>query len=182
MSKCLRCNHEWKTRKESPRFCPNCNSPYWNKERKKPSKQEIESMIRLIKQSHEGAMEIKEDRGVRDEGGIYNASYNIISYESNFPNDISGITIIIINEIAKKGHFFIDGNKRTAFITAKAHLLTKGYKLEIPKISPTDIFIRELVSHNSKISFKSAKTWIKKYINKNSKNLKDYIIDIILNK
>ena len=182
MNKCLRCNHEWTTRIKDPRFCPNCNSPYWNKKRQKPSKQEIKSMIKLIKDSHHKAMEVREDKGIRDEGGIYNAAYNIISYESNFSNDIPGITIVIISEIAKKGHFFVDGNKRTAFITAKAYLLTQGYKLEIPKVKPIDIFIRELVSHDSKISFKSAKNWIKKYISKNSKNLKDYIIDIILNK
>jgi len=34
--KCLRCTHKWFPRKEKlPLFCPKCNSPYWNKPRKK---------------------------------------------------------------------------------------------------------------------------------------------------
>jgi hypothetical protein len=33
--KCLRCEHEWIKRKEQePKWCPSCNSPYWNKARK----------------------------------------------------------------------------------------------------------------------------------------------------
>jgi hypothetical protein len=27
--KCLRCNHEWQSRVENPKRCPNCKSPYW---------------------------------------------------------------------------------------------------------------------------------------------------------
>jgi len=180
MNRCLRCNYKWKSKIENPRFCPKCNSPYWNKERRKVSKQEINSMIQLIKDSHEKAMFLKEDKGIRDIGGLYNCAYNIISYKSNFPRDVSGLTIIMINEIAKKGHFFVDGNKRAAFISAKAYLLTRGYILEIPEIEVTDKFIRKLVSYNSTISFNSAKRWIKRYIKKRSKDLKDYIIDFIL--
>lgn len=30
--RCLRCGHEWlPKRKEEPRVCPKCHSPYWNK-------------------------------------------------------------------------------------------------------------------------------------------------------
>lgn len=33
--KCLRCEHTWNPRSiREPKFCPNCNSPYWDKERK----------------------------------------------------------------------------------------------------------------------------------------------------
>jgi DNA-directed RNA polymerase subunit RPC12/RpoP len=31
--KCLRCNRKWIPRKDSPKNCPKCNSPYWNKKR-----------------------------------------------------------------------------------------------------------------------------------------------------
>ncbi|MDD5081758.1 MAG: hypothetical protein PHU08_00150 [Dehalococcoidales bacterium] len=32
---CTRCGHKWLPRtQEMPRFCPDCNSPYWNKPRK----------------------------------------------------------------------------------------------------------------------------------------------------
>ena len=30
---CRRCGHSWIPRKEIVKFCPNCNSPYWNKPR-----------------------------------------------------------------------------------------------------------------------------------------------------
>jgi len=34
--KCKRCNGEWYPRKpQLPKVCPKCNSPYWNRERKK---------------------------------------------------------------------------------------------------------------------------------------------------
>ena len=32
--KCLRCGYEWYPRRfEKPKVCPNCSSPYWDKER-----------------------------------------------------------------------------------------------------------------------------------------------------
>ena len=36
--KCLRCGHAWIQRKEKPKQCPKCKSPYWNKPRKKEVK------------------------------------------------------------------------------------------------------------------------------------------------
>lgn len=34
--KCNRCGHVWIPRKENePERCPKCNSPYWNKKRKR---------------------------------------------------------------------------------------------------------------------------------------------------
>ncbi len=32
---CKRCGHEWVPRKEDVRMCPNCRSPYFDRERKK---------------------------------------------------------------------------------------------------------------------------------------------------
>lgn len=29
--KCLRCGYEWIPRTQKPKYCPACNSPYWNK-------------------------------------------------------------------------------------------------------------------------------------------------------
>ena len=29
--KCLRCGGKWIPRTENPKFCPKCNSPYWDK-------------------------------------------------------------------------------------------------------------------------------------------------------
>lgn len=35
---CLRCGHNWEPRADQPpKFCPRCNSPYWNKPRQNKS-------------------------------------------------------------------------------------------------------------------------------------------------
>lgn len=31
--RCIRCGHIWTPMKESPRVCPKCRTPYWNRER-----------------------------------------------------------------------------------------------------------------------------------------------------
>ena len=37
-NKCKRCGHTWIPRSPNvPKVCPSCNSPYWNKDRKKPN-------------------------------------------------------------------------------------------------------------------------------------------------
>ena len=33
---CTRCAHVWVPRVPQPRNCPNCHSPYWNRERVRP--------------------------------------------------------------------------------------------------------------------------------------------------
>jgi len=33
--RCKRCGHEWIPRMASPRVCPKCKSPYWEKEARK---------------------------------------------------------------------------------------------------------------------------------------------------
>jgi rubrerythrin len=30
---CKRCKHSWTPRKQNPRVCPGCNSPYWGEDR-----------------------------------------------------------------------------------------------------------------------------------------------------
>lgn len=38
MRKCKRCGYEWKERKELPRLCARCKSPYWDREYLKKNK------------------------------------------------------------------------------------------------------------------------------------------------
>lgn len=39
---CLRCGHEWMPRKKkTPKMCPKCNSPYWNRRRQKEVKKDL---------------------------------------------------------------------------------------------------------------------------------------------
>lgn len=33
--KCGRCGYSWVKRKETPKVCPGCKSPYWNKPRQR---------------------------------------------------------------------------------------------------------------------------------------------------
>ena len=46
-TKCGRCGHEWLRRTDHPKWCPDCNSPYWDKPRvrkkgtSKKSKKEV---------------------------------------------------------------------------------------------------------------------------------------------
>lgn len=35
--KCKRCGWEWVPRVANPKWCPKCNSPYWNRERQRES-------------------------------------------------------------------------------------------------------------------------------------------------
>jgi len=184
INRCLRCDNEWNSRSANPGYCPKCNSPYWNKKRQRASKQDVESFSNLILKSYNKIIyETNENnKGICDEAGLYNCSYRILSFEVTNPKDIVGLAITIIVEIAKKGHFFVDGNKRTAFAVAKAYLLEKDYILQIPEIDVADKFIRDITSYDSKISFKKAKSWIKKYIKKNSMSLEKYIIEVIVNK
>ena len=184
MKKCLRCEYSWNARSDYPGFCPKCNSPYWDKRRLKVSKNDIDSFSNLILKSYSRIIEGtgEKNQGIRDGGGLHNSSYRILSYELANTEDISGLAITIIIEIAKKGHFFVDGNKRTAFAVAKTYLLEKGYILEIPEIEVADKFIRDITSYDSKISFKKAKNWINKYIKKNSMSLEKYIIGAIVNR
>jgi len=37
---CLRCQHKWNPRKKQmPKVCPRCMSPYWNTPRQQPRKE-----------------------------------------------------------------------------------------------------------------------------------------------
>ena len=40
--KCKRCGWEWKPRVDNPARCPQCKSPYWNRERLVRSWAEVE--------------------------------------------------------------------------------------------------------------------------------------------
>lgn len=48
--KCLKCEHEWLPRKFGrPQWCPNCNSPDWDEERKRPPMAEQRANARVRK-------------------------------------------------------------------------------------------------------------------------------------
>lgn len=45
---CLRCGWIWTPRVDNPRWCPKCNSPYWNKPRQRDSMPKARSQTRDV--------------------------------------------------------------------------------------------------------------------------------------
>lgn len=43
---CLRCSWTWVPRVERPKWCPKCNSPYWNKSRERESMPKAKPQVR----------------------------------------------------------------------------------------------------------------------------------------
>lgn len=46
LQKCSRCDYWWKSYIKTPKICPQCHSPYWNKERVLNIKEERRAKIR----------------------------------------------------------------------------------------------------------------------------------------
>ena len=129
---CQRCNHMWQSRKEKkPKVCPKCKSPYWEKPSKKISKEFIENIkITMIGLHHSIIKNSGGERGIRDEGGIHNAVYKVFSYmkkEFKYPHKVGAF---VFDDLAKR-HYFVDGNKRTAYCFTKAVLMMMNYHLKV---------------------------------------------------
>ena len=60
--------------------------------------------------------------GIRDEGGIYNSTYKLINHQYKNLRKPTKIGAFALNEFGKR-HFFVDGNKRTAYAIAKIFML-----------------------------------------------------------
>ena len=181
--KCIRCKHKWIPRKETvPIICPKCKSPYWNKPRKKVAKGIVLKMEETIINIHDTIIKLSGgETGVRDEGGIYNSIYRLLNYQSRNANRPENIGAFILNEFAKR-HYFIDGNKRTAYAIAKIFMLVNKCHLKIQYEEATD-FIIKVAEYNSKINLENIKSWIvanciridekivENYLNKTALNL-----------
>jgi len=173
---CFRCYHSWERRRERlPKVCPKCKSPYWNKPRKKGLKKLIEGMNKMIKNIHNGIIRISGgENGIRDEGGIHNSLYKLLSYQNRNKTNPSNIGAFALNEFAKR-HYFTDGNKRTAFAIAKILMLVNKCHLKIKYREATD-FIIKVAKYESKITFDEIKKWIKQNcIMINEKELVNYL-------
>ncbi len=181
---CFRCYHIWKKRiKNRPsKYCPKCKSPYWNKPRKRVAKGIVLKMEETIINIHDTIIKLSGgETGVRDEGGIYNSIYRLLNYQSRNANRPENIGAFILNEFAKR-HYFIDGNKRTAYAIAKIFMLVNKCHLKIQYEEATD-FIIKVAEYNSKINLENIKSWIvanciridekivENYLNKTALNL-----------
>lgn len=157
---CFRCYHTWKKRRvENPKTCPKCNSPYWNRPRKKVSKEFVLSMKELIINIHKKIIEISGgEEGIRDDGGIYNSTYKLLNHQYKNQRHPTSIGAFALNEFAKR-HYFVDGNKRTAYAIAKVFMLINKCHLKIQYREATD-FILNIAKYDSNISYDEIKKWL----------------------
>ena len=119
--------------------------------------------------------------GIRDDGGIYNSIYKLLNYQYRNQKNPENIGAFALNEFAKR-HYFIDGNKRTAYAIAKIFMLINKCHLKIQYKEATD-FMLKVAEYNSKITFEEIKEWIdencilitekvvENYLNKTALNL-----------
>ncbi|MEK6940801.1 MAG: type II toxin-antitoxin system death-on-curing family toxin [Nanoarchaeota archaeon] len=158
---CFRCYHTWKKRIKSrvTKYCPKCKSPYWNRPRSRVSREFIKQMEETITHLHDAIIKLSGgENGIRDSSGIYNSVYKLLNHQNkNTKNPIS-IGAFAINEFAKR-HFFIDGNKRTAYAIAKIFMLINKCHLKTQYKEATD-FMLEVAKYQSKVSFEDIKRWL----------------------
>ena len=175
---CFRCYHNWKKRKlKNPNNCPKCNSPYWNRPRKKVSKGIILKMQEMIVKIHDTIIQISGGaNGIRDPGGIYNSTYKLMNHQYKNQRTPIKIGAFALNEFAKR-HYFIDGNKRTAYAVAKIFMLINKCHLMIQYKEATT-FILKVAEYESKITYNDIKDWL----NGNCKIIDSKDVENYLNK
>ncbi len=176
---CHRCGHKWNPRKkEKPKICPKCKSPYWDKPKERVSKRFVEDYKEEIIKIHSDI--IKEsggEAGIRDKGGLHHAAYQILRYITKNKDDPVSIGAKIYDDLAKR-HYFVDGNKRTAHCFAKMVLITLDHHLKIRYKQALD-FILKIARHNNPAPFNEIKTWIQKNLIKiKDENLKRYLKEV----
>src|SRR3989344_2555494 len=159
---CFRCFHTWKKRRETPpKVCPNpkCKSPYWNKPRKRIQKEVVEQMEKMIIGIHNGIILISGgEHGVRESGGIYNSTYKLLNHQYKNKKDPISIGTFALNEFARR-HYFVDGNKRTAYAIAKIFMLINGCHLKT-KYREATHFIIKIAEYGSKITYEQIHSWL----------------------
>lgn len=176
---CFRCYHTWKKRiKLRPsKYCPKCHSPYWNRPRTRVSKLIVEKISETIINVHNAIIKLSGGEiGVRDEGGIHNSTYKLLNNQNKNKKNPTVLGAFILNEFARR-HYFIDGNKRTAYATAKIFMLVNGCHLKT-EYSESASFIIKIAEYNSKITFEE----IKKWLDENCKPVENKEIENYLNK
>jgi len=180
---CFRCYHTWKKRVKSrpSKYCPACKSPYWNRPRKKISRGIVIKMEETIIKIHDTIVKLSGgELGVRDEGGIYNSTYKLLNYQYKNQRNPESIGAFALNEFAKR-HYFIDGNKRTAYAISKIFMLINKCHLKIQYKEATD-FILKVAEYGTKITFEDIKNWLNEKCNHiESEDVENYLNKTALN-
>jgi len=186
---CNRCYHTWKKRKATvPKFCPNCKSPYWNKKRKKKvvMKKLIMKMEEEIINFHDNIIKFSGgEMGIRDSGGIQLAITKLLNSSYKNRKNPTKIGSLILDDFAKK-HYFMDGNKRTAYFVSKVFMLINGCHLKTKYLEALN-FILEVAKYESTVSREEIKKWLDDrcvVIDKSDieRYLKDFLVDMVLEK
>jgi death-on-curing protein len=180
---CFRCYHTWKKRIKSrpSKLCPRCHSPYWNKPRKKVSKEFVLKMQQTIINIHNKIIELSGgENGIREEGGIYNSTYKLLNHQYKNQRNPTSIGAFALNEFAKR-HYFVDGNKRTSYAIAKIFMLINKCHLQIQYKEATKFMI-ETAKYDSKITFDEIKKWLDNNCNKiEQKDVEVYLNQAFVN-
>src|SRR3989339_631137 len=79
----------------------------------------------------------------------------LIRINKNSPSNIGAFAL---NEFARR-HYFMDGNKKTAYAIAKTLMLVNKCHLKIKYKEATN-FIIKIAEYNSKVTFDEIKVWI----------------------
>lgn len=164
--RCRRCNHIWVARKEQkPIICPKCKSPYWNQPSTRISKEFVEQYKNQIIKLHDFIINSSGgEKGIRDDGGLYNAACKILNYYLKHYNSKTKVGAFIFEDLAKR-HYFMDGNKRTAYGIVKVYLITEGYHLKVDYAEAVS-FIIQIARHENPKTFDEIAQWLKQNIKK----------------
>ena len=158
---CFRCYHTWKKRVKShpSKFCPKCHSPYWNRPRRRVSKEFVLKMQQTIINIHNKIIELSGgEKGIRDDAGVYNSTYKLLGHQYKNQRNPTSIGAFALNEFAKR-HYFVDGNKRTAYAVGKIFMLINKCHLQIQYKEATK-FMLEIAKYDSKVTFDEIKRWL----------------------
>ncbi|RLG16289.1 hypothetical protein DRN69_01175 [Candidatus Pacearchaeota archaeon] len=179
---CFRCYHTWRRRKEKlPKVCPKCKSPYWNKPRKRASKEIVIKIKETIVNIHDAIIKLSGgERGIRDEGGIYNSTYKILNHQNKHRKNPTSLGAFILNELAKR-HYFVDGNKRTAYVVCKVFMLVNKCHLKT-EYSKSVKFMLDIAKYNSKITLEEIKKWLdSNCVLIKEKDVENYLNKVLVN-
>ncbi|MAG78043.1 hypothetical protein CL616_01630 [archaeon] len=119
-------------------------------------KEEVESLKKTIIDIHKFIIyNYGGEQGIRDEGGLYYFTYRLIShlYKTKDPFEIGAF---VLKDLAQN-HYFIDGNKRIAYMTTIFILYIKGHFLGL-KYKDVVNFITQIA--DAKIRLYKIKKWL----------------------
>jgi len=116
------------------------------------------------------------EHGIRDDGGLDYISYKILNHLHK-TKDPFKIGVFIFKQIAQN-HYFLDGNKRTAYLITEFILLKKGHYLTTNYKNAVNFIIKIANYHNPATS-KEIEEWLRKNTEPVSeKNIQKYIKEI----